>query len=104
MTKKPYLGPERRSTPRYSLVVIAAAVPVDKQARPTGEPILVMTRDISMHGLAWICNEPIEAEFLGLQMPAGGTDALEAVVQIVRHRICGRFHEYGGKFLGRMAT
>ena len=98
--------PDRRSyqraATRHSCATSVIAVPVDRGLRPLDDPILMMARDVSTHGICLIHAWSLNTDLLILEMPGEGRQGVQLLGEVVRHRVLAFCHEYGVKFLARM--
>jgi PilZ domain len=97
-----YGGEERRSELRYSLGLNVLAIPSNDNHGQAGEPLIGVTRDISASGISLLVARPIEAGWLAVQLgdPRGGQ--VRMIVQVLRSRPLGGYHEIAGVFVARL--
>jgi hypothetical protein len=95
---------DRRASPRYSIRIAVPTLPIDDCFRPMGEPFVMMSRNISMGGIALMHTRPIVAEFLAVELPIAVDEQTQLVMQVLHTRKIDGAYEYGGKFVARMAT
>ena len=91
---------DRRTEPRWTIVMPVAVMPVDIRLRPNGEQFVAITRDISSRGLALYHTAEVPAKSLlavELRNPQG--DTLQAVLEVLRCRADGPAFEIGGQFV-----
>ena len=92
---------ERRSMQRRRLIVKVLAQPIDEDYNPIGEPMPVVSRDISPKGIGLVHTEPIESERLALEMQLG--DQMVKLVGAVKWcGPCGPFYYIGCQFVGKL--
>jgi hypothetical protein len=93
---------ERRASNRHRLAAPVAAVPVDDDFRPVGQPFMATTRDVSTSGLALIHTRAVDAQYLAVELPAVAGKTMQVVMQVLRCRPLGRFYEIAGPFIVRL--
>ncbi len=96
---------DRRAHPRRPLTLVVAAVPLNEAHQPVGEPIRLLTRDISLDGIAVIHTERIEHRFLSLSLPLGDTGMRQLVMEVFRSEPLGEtgLFDIAGRFVGELA-
>jgi hypothetical protein len=95
---------DRRQAARCWMVTHVAAVPVDKEFRPVGEPFMAVTRNISTRGLALVHTRAVESELVVVELTTGSGSAIQLVMRVARCRPMGRFYEVAGPFVVRIAA
>jgi hypothetical protein len=97
------VSPENRSEPRYRVALKVAAQPVDERLQPVGEGFYAVTRDISSRGIALFHSAAIQTPYLALEFqdPVTGQQ-LQAVLEVLRCRPLGPFHEIAGQFVTKL--
>jgi hypothetical protein len=96
-----YTGVERRSEGRHWMVVPVLVQPVDEQFRAIGAPFAVVTRDISPKGIGLVHSEPIEHQWLALQMSLAG-EQVNVAAEVLWCKGFGPFYYVGGEFVAKL--
>jgi len=65
---KLYAGPERRSEPRDLVVMPVVVQPVDEQLCPLGEPLAMVTRDLSPKGVGLIHEQRLPHDRIAIRL------------------------------------
>ena len=98
-----YEGPERRSEPRWGVVMLVPAVPVDAQLNPAGEESIGISRDLSMQGMSLYFFTPIPVKsLLAVELRAPDGNTIQAVLEVLRCRADGSAFDIGGRFLVKL--
>src|SRR5262249_15229973 len=85
-------GPERREEVRQMIVVPAIVQPVDENRQPIGEPVAMVTRDITTRGVGLVHEEPLWHERVAIRLDAEGLDDNEILIaDVVWNRPLGPF-------------
>jgi len=92
---------ERRATPRDLLVVPVTAQPVNSQFQAIGQPLTIITRDISPAGAGLVHVEPIHDELLALQMQLGD-EVVNMVSKVSWCKPLGPFYHIGVQFVAKL--
>lgn len=93
------LNIERRSEPRFSVVVPAVIRPVDEDLRPLGEAVCGVTHDISATGVGLILSQRIESQFVHLTLRALSGKTCQLVVEVRHQESQGIYYRLGGKII-----
>ncbi len=92
-------GPDRRAEPRMKVTLPVNIQPLDDSLQPLGYRTRSVTRDISETGIGLVCQDPVSAEYLLLQLPTPSGDAFEVVGEVLRCRPVGYYFDVGCKFI-----
>jgi predicted RNA-binding Zn-ribbon protein involved in translation (DUF1610 family) len=102
MVPKPYAGPERRENTRMRITMPVAAVPLDEFLHPVGQPGMLITRDISVTGIALLHDEPWRPKYMVVELPAVHPHVpLQLVVEVLRCKPIESLYEIAGRFVMR---
>ena len=95
--------PENRSEPRYRVALKVAAQPIDERLRPVGQGFYAVTRDISSRGISLFHTAAVRTHYVALEFqdPLTG-QKLQAVLEVLRCRPLGPFHEIAGQFVTKL--
>jgi hypothetical protein len=99
---QPYAGPERRTEPRYNIVMSVPAQPLDDELRSVGQRFLAITRSLSLAGIGFYYTKPITQNYLAMQLAKSSGETMVVVVQVLRCIPRGTLFEIGGKFVDRL--
>jgi len=91
---------ERRKSQRVGILMAISARPVDAAGKAIGEAIDAVTHNISAGGLALLTNQPVEAQFLELELGSDGSGHMRFVLEVLRtRRVQGWCYEVAGRFI-----
>jgi hypothetical protein len=93
---------DRRQAARRWMVTHVAAVAVNANYDPVGEPFMAVTRNISTRGLALIHTRTVESGMLVVELLAHAVPAIQLIMRVARCRALGRFYEIAGPFVVRL--
>ena len=94
---------ENRSEPRYRVALKVAAQPIDARLQPVGQGFYAVTRDISSRGIALFHTEAVPTPYIALEFQDPQTgQQLQAVLEVLRCRPLGPFHEIAGQFVTKL--
>jgi hypothetical protein len=96
---RPDQKPERRRTPRYSLIVDVRVLPLDEELRPAGAPFTACCRNLSTGGICLYHDSRVEATFLYVEIALFELPPMQAVMRILRQNPAEQFFEIAGEFL-----
>lgn len=94
-----YVGPERRTSPRYPISLPAIAIPLDENHQSARSAVQVTLRDISREGLSLFSDIALPQPFLLVDMTSGGFSGAQVVLKVCRSRPLGLMHEIAGTFV-----
>jgi hypothetical protein len=98
-------GPERREELRQMIVVSAIVQPVDENHQPIGEPVAMVTRDITARGVGLVHEEPLWHERVAIRLDAEGLDVNEILIaDVVWNRPLGPFCLIGCEVTARVGN
>ncbi len=92
---------DRRAHVRHPLMMAIATVAVDDDVQPVAEPVTMITRDISSHGIGLIHTQPVDAKWIVIELPLQ-TGTEQFVMEVVRCHPVDRFYDVGGRFIRRL--
>jgi len=94
----------KRESERFQMTAWVPAVLIDEQLQPTGDPFLVMTRNISTSGIAIVHTQPIEDGRIAVELTGASGERIQLALQIIRCRALDKFYEMGCRYLRRLGT
>jgi hypothetical protein len=98
-----FAGPERRADLRQLIVVPAIVQPVDAQCQPIGEPVAMVTRDITAKGVGLVHEEPLWHERVALRIDPDRLEDTEILIaDVVWNRPLGPFCSIGCEVVARI--
>ena len=92
-------GPDRRAEPRLRVTLPVNIQPLDDSLQPLGYRARAVTRDISESGIGLVCQDPVSASYLALELPTPGGDCFEVAAQVLRCRPVGYYFDVGCQFV-----
>lgn len=96
-----YKGDERRREERQPMMVPVRAVEVDENNCRLGNPIDLITRDISSNTIGLIYTEPLEAERLVVEFSIAGT-TVTLVTESIWSGPLGPFYGCAARYIDRL--
>lgn len=93
---------EKRAQPRYPLVGLVQAVPVDDSCIPIGPAFQGMSRNISTGGICFVCTRAVRDKRFVIELATSPSERVQMVMEMVRCQRLGRFYEVGGRLLARL--
>lgn len=90
---------DRRSEARCRITAPALLQSIDEQGRPVGAPHEVMIRDISPSGIGIIGSQQLRTRYFALQLTTHNGDRFHVIVEALRDRRIGAYHDIGGRFI-----
>lgn len=94
------LGKEPRRHPRTQLMMNVPAIQLDDDLFPVGEEFTVLTRNLSVSGIAIVHTQPLTGKLAVLvELPKSGH--VQLLLGIVRCKKVGQLYEMGGAFFDR---
>ncbi|RIK84145.1 MAG: hypothetical protein DCC67_05240 [Planctomycetota bacterium] len=102
LADKPFAGAEARRRKRYPVAAPVTAIPLAGDLRVSGQPVRVMTLNISSGGLAFAHRRRIAEPFLAVDFTSCGIDILPAILRVTRMRPLSAAFEVAGQFLCRI--
>jgi len=94
----------QRESQRFQMTTWVPAVLIDEQFRPTSEPFLVMTINISTSGIALVYTQPIRDGRIAIELTGAAGERIQLALQILRCRELDKFYEMGCRYLRRLGT
>jgi len=94
----------KRESERFQMATWVPAVLIDEQLEPSGDPFLVMTRNISTSGIALVHTQPIQEGRIAIELTGASGERIQLALQILRCRELDRFYELGCRYLRRLGT
>ncbi|MBQ0712917.1 MAG: PilZ domain-containing protein [Porticoccus sp.] len=95
----------QRGTKRVALKRKVLVIPVDSEAKPTGEPFIAVTRNLSAAGVSIIHAEPVKDNFIVVELSSKEGNRLQVLVEVLR---CRRrrvsFYEISGRIIRKLDT
>jgi len=98
-----YTDFERRSEHRHFMVVPVLAVPVDEQHNPIGDPIAMVTRDVSPTGIGLIHCHSIPHGLTAFHMQIAGEE-VNLIADILWSKPLGPFEYSGGQYVAKLKS
>lgn len=96
---------ELRACQRYKLTAEVSIQPVDESFKPTGEPFVAVTQDISAHGLGFVHTRAVNDRLLCIALRGNLCESLRGkalVMEIVRCDPVGSLYSIAGKFVAKI--
>ena len=93
-----------RTAPRYPAAMEVLCVPFDADERQCGNPVVLLSRNISVGGVSLIHIRPLPAKYLLVHLNYGKSEEIRSVVEVLRCRRIGRFFEIAGNFTAKFGT
>ena len=92
-------GPERRSSIRHAYPELIRVIPADKRGNPTGDPVSVVGKHISLSGFGFFHNGPLPEKYVIAEFQSG-----EETERLLLNLVWCRFlregwYDSGGKFV-----
>ena len=94
-------GVERRTHKRYDIAVPVVALPLGSDFRVIGEPMQMVTANVSLGGAALIHTRFIDASNLALDYALAGV-RLQVVLKVLRVKSLGLVYEVAGEFIAQL--
>ncbi|HEB26672.1 MAG TPA: hypothetical protein ENI05_02695 [Porticoccus sp.] len=95
----------QRATKRVALTREVSVIPVDSAAKPTGEPFVAVTRNLSAAGVSIMHTEPVKDNFIVVELSSKVGNRLQVLVEVLR---CRRrrvsFYEISGRIIRKLDT
>jgi hypothetical protein len=91
---------ERREHTRYPVAAPVTVTPLSDDRACAGDPMSMMTLNISLGGAALIHKEPCEAPYAALNFGPAGVECAPIVMRILRRSRIGAMHVIAGEFVG----
>ena len=92
-------GPDRRSEPRYRVTLPVNVRPLDDLLKPVGYQVRAVTRDISTGGIGLVCQDPVSAKHIAIQLSGPNGERIEFIVEVLRCESVGYYFDVGCKFV-----
>jgi hypothetical protein len=97
---KPRRFHERRHTKRQAYPYLIELVPINDRNAPCGDPLLVLGKHLSDHGLDFYHQGPLPHRRLLARLETGDVEPVQLVIEISWCRFIKRgWYESGGRFL-----
>ena len=96
-----YKGEERRIEGRHMMMMPVWVVPVNSDNEATGEPIQIITRDISSRGIGLYHEAPINDDRLAIQFEIADTE-VNLVIDLLWMRPMGPFYGSAGSYAEKL--
>jgi hypothetical protein len=93
---------EKRRAPRFRLVTLVPAAPLDEEFQPCGEPFLAVSMDISTCGLGMVHSRMVTCKNLALEIAPPGGKPTRVIARVVRCRPFNGAFFIGCEFIKRM--
>jgi c-di-GMP-binding flagellar brake protein YcgR len=95
----------QREAKRVAITRNVPVIPVDSSVKPTGEPFVAVTRNLSTGGLAIMHTETVKDNFIVVELSSKEGSRLQVLVEVLR---CTRrgvsFHEISGRIIRKLDT
>jgi len=96
-----YEGPERRTEQRQHVVLPVTVQPIDEQLGPLGQPLAMVTHNLSAGGVALVHEQPMNYNRVALRMSVDGEEVL--LIGEIRWRgPLGPFNMCGCKVIAKL--
>lgn len=92
-------GPDRRTEPRFRVTLPVSLCLLDERFAPLGYEVRAVTRDISENGLGLVCQDPVNAKYLSLQLASPAGEHFSVIVEVLRCRPVGYYFDVGCRFV-----
>jgi hypothetical protein len=96
-----YKGGERRQDKRHTMAIPVVVVPLDEDNQPVGDPIEVITRDVSPTSIGFFHTEPLDVNRLAVQLKLADTE-VNLVVLMEWQADAGPFYGMGGVYVEKL--
>lgn len=96
-----YRGDEQRHEGRHLMMIPVRVVEVDQHNVAIGEPVELISRDLSASSIGLVHTDPIDAERLALNFHIAGT-AVMVVIHVVWSGPMGPFYGVAGRFVAKL--
>ena len=96
-----FSGDDRRAEHRHLMLVPVWVVPVDEDNQPIGEPVQLITRDVSASSIGLFHEDEITHDRLALHMRLASTD-VNLVIRVIWVQPAGPFYGLAGTYLERL--
>jgi c-di-GMP-binding flagellar brake protein YcgR len=95
----------QRAAKRVAITREVPVIPADSAAKPTGEPFVAMTRNLSAGGVSIMHTEPVKDSFIVVELSSKEGSRLQVLVEVLR---CSRrgvsFYEISGRIIRKLDT
>jgi len=98
-----YTGGERRQDKRHTMAIPVVVIGLDEQNQPVGNPIEVITRDVSPTSIGFFHTEKLDADRLAVKLKLADTE-VNLVVLMEWHADAGPFYGMGGAYIEKLDT
>ena len=95
---------EKRTSFRHQVILQMPAQAFDQVLRPEGRPFLTVARDLSTNGIGLIHGRAITAKFLALELVTPTGEHIQVLMQVLRCRPRGPYHDIAGQLVTRLAS
>ena len=92
-------GPDRRAEARFRVTLPVSLRLLDEDFVPLRYNVRAVTRDISESGLGLVCQDPVNAKHLSLQLSSPGGEQFTVFAEVLRCRPVGYYFDVGCKFI-----
>ena len=92
-------GPDRRSEPRLRVTLPVSIGPLTEEMTLVGYRVRGVTRDISEHGIGLVCQDPLAAKFITLQLSSPRVTEIDLIAEVLRCRPVGYYFDVGCRFV-----
>lgn len=96
-----YKGGERRQDKRHTMAIPVVIIRLDDDNQPIGDPIEVITRDVSPTSIGFFHTQPLEAHRLAVKLRLAETE-VNLVVLMEWHADAGPFYGMGGAYIEKL--
>jgi hypothetical protein len=96
-----YKGGERRQDKRHTMAIPVVIVRLNDENQPVGDPIEVITRDVSPTSIGFFHNEPLDADRLAVNLKLADTE-VNLVVLMEWRADAGPFYGMGGAYIEKL--
>ena len=96
-----YKGGERRQDKRHTMAIPVVVIRLDEDNQPIGNPIEVITRDVTPTSIGFFHVQPLEAPRLAVQLKLADTE-VNLVVLMEWQADAGPFYGMGGAYIEKL--
>lgn len=96
-----YKGGERRQDKRHTMAIPVVVIMLDEQNQPVGDPIEVITRDVSPTSIGFFHTEILDADRLAVKLKLADTE-VNLVVLMEWQADAGPFYGMGGAYIEKL--
>ncbi len=96
-----YKGGERQQDKRHTMAIPVVIIALDEENQPVGDPIEVITRDVSPTSIGFFHTENLDSDRLAVKLQLADTE-VNLVVLMEWHADAGPFYGMGGSYIEKL--